>query len=36
VFEAIKNKGVPVVESEGLIKAPVSVSPMIIPIVIKR
>lgn len=36
LFDAIKNKGVPVVKSEGLIKAPVSVSPMIIPIVIKR
>ncbi|PBJ23428.1 hypothetical protein BSG18_20930 [Pseudomonas ogarae] len=36
LFEAIKNKGVSVVKSEGMINPPAPPSPMIIPIIIKR
>ncbi|WP_460097184.1 hypothetical protein [Pseudomonas sp. S3_C01] len=36
LFEAIKNKGVSVVKSEGIINPPAPPSPMIIPIIIKR
>ncbi|SDA94854.1 hypothetical protein SAMN03159443_05341 [Pseudomonas sp. NFACC15-1] len=36
LFDAIKNKGVPVVKSEGMINPPAPPSPMIIPIVIPK
>ncbi|WP_431080262.1 hypothetical protein [Pseudomonas thivervalensis] len=36
LFEVIKSKGVPVVKSEGLISSPMSASPMVIPVFIKK
>ncbi|ALI06012.1 MULTISPECIES: hypothetical protein [Pseudomonas] len=36
LFEAIKSKGVPVADSEGLINSPRSASPVVIPVFIKK
>ncbi|UZE21561.1 hypothetical protein LOY67_16050 [Pseudomonas sp. B21-056] len=36
LFESIKRKGVPVVESQGMINPPAPPSPMIIPVVVPR
>lgn len=36
LFEAIKNKGVAVVKSEGMINPPAPPSPMIVPVIIPR